>query len=479
MSIAEFSEAMRNRAVNSWFTNEKTATLDTSSPNILVHGTDPYRASEGIAEKNSFIITKETIRGMLSSLGKDTRQTNKIFNKFLSTSSGAGSRLEKEIITIPIKAANGRVVDVEAVHFPSISFNTITEVVNSILDAPVGAIAQSYEKGHVLGLATNLLESTTNRFDSSVSSTDSEDTKAKQTVLDQLNNVIAYYRKLDFASANLQPASTLEVYARSDKVMKATGQTSYVIELQPKAINQASGKDVLNTLGDLRKLFDPKVRQDAELKQLINRIRSNVKDPEFRKQLLGMRSSPSLLDMINKQIRDTLLGIVANQEYHIPMIRVASNKGTRPDTKKLNNVTKQKLSELQKLKKKVENVKLTGKRGLPINFSLVNLQLLLDVHLQDAVSANMGDEGYAGGQRNILNYRTGEFASSVKVERLSLSKEGMITAFYNYMKNPYQAFEPGYSQGTPRSRNPRTLISKSIAEVAALKVSNRMRSVLV
>ena len=112
-------------------------------------------------------------------------------------------------------------------------------------------------------------------------------------------------------------------------------------------------------------------------------------------------------------------------------------------------------------------------------YSLASLQVLLNMHLQNVVSANMGDEGYKGGQRRILNYRTGRFASSVQVERLSQSREGMISAFYSYMKNPYQTFEPGFAQGSPKTRDPKLLIAKSIKEIAATKVANRMRAVLI
>lgn len=476
MSIDQFSAAMRNHAVNSWFSNEKSAELDTKKPNVLVHGTVPYRASEGVAQKNSFIITKATIRGMLESLGRDTRATNKIFNRFLEISEGAGSNIHKELITVPIKAANGRVVDVEAVHFPRISFDAITSVVNNVLDAPEGEISKSFERGHVLGLATNLLSATTNRFDEEVPNTPG-DTNAKELIVSQLNNVIAYYRKLDFESANLQPAATLEVYARSDKVMKATGATVYTIEFQPKAINQSSGKELAKTFGSIRELFDPKLRTNKEYRDLVDKIHKSVKDPTFRKQLLSLRSSPSLLDMINKQIRDTLAGKAGTQEYHVPMIKVASTKSSKPDGKTIRTSAKQKIAELEKLKRKL--ITPTSRSSAKGSMSLVSLQTLLNIHLQDVVSANMGDEGYPGGQRKILNYRTGRFAASVKVNRLSLSKEGMITAFYEYMKYPYQTFEPGFAQGNTKTRNPRLLISKSIAEIAALKVSNRMRSVLV
>lgn len=108
-------------------------------------------------------------------------------------------------------------------------------------------------------------------------------------------------------------------------------------------------------------------------------------------------------------------------------------------------------------------------------YSLASLQRLLDANLTQKIKENMG----SGNRRDILNLRSGRFAESVRVERMSQSREGMITAFYTYMKNPYQTFEPGFRQGSPSSRNPRLLISKSIREIAATQVANRMRAVLV
>lgn len=134
-------------------------------------------------------------------------------------------------------------------------------------------------------------------------------------------------------------------------------------------------------------------------------------------------------------------------------------------------------------KKVVSSSKITALPKVPLRtnqgqfYSLTSLQTLINTHLQNVISANMGDEGYPGGQRRILNYRTGRFAASAQVERLSQSREGAITAFYSYMKNPYQVFEPGYSMGKPATRDPKLLIGKSIREIAATKVGNKLRAV--
>jgi hypothetical protein len=82
-----------------------------------------------------------------------------------------------------------------------------------------------------------------------------------------------------------------------------------------------------------------------------------------------------------------------------------------------------------------------------------------------------------GDRRDVLNLRTGRFAESVKVERMTESRQGMITAFYSYMKNPYATFSQGGRQQSPKSRDPKLLIAKSIREIATQQVANRLRSV--
>ena len=105
-------------------------------------------------------------------------------------------------------------------------------------------------------------------------------------------------------------------------------------------------------------------------------------------------------------------------------------------------------------------------------FSLTNY---INANLASRIQANMG----TGSSKNVLNYRSGRFAETVNVERLSQSREGMITAFYSYMKNPYATFSEGGAQQYPKTRDPKLLISKSIRELAADKVANRLRAVVV
>ena len=107
--------------------------------------------------------------------------------------------------------------------------------------------------------------------------------------------------------------------------------------------------------------------------------------------------------------------------------------------------------------------------------NLISLQNLINRSLVQQVKQNMG----TGTRRDILNLRSGRFAESVKIERMTQSREGMITAFYSYMKNPYATFSTGGLQGSPKTRDPKLLIAKSIRELATQQVQNRLRSVVV
>jgi nitrogen regulatory protein PII len=83
---------------------------------------------------------------------------------------------------------------------------------------------------------------------------------------------------------------------------------------------------------------------------------------------------------------------------------------------------------------------------------------LFNARLPDKVAKNM--------HTPRLNFRTGRFASSVKVVDAAQTAQGFLSFGYTYMKRPYQTFEPGYAQGSV-DRDPRKLIDRSMREIAA------------
>ncbi len=202
---------------------------------------------------------------------------------------------------------------------------------------------------------------------------------------------------------------------------------------------------------------DPQLQNvvDTDINKATDRLRIISASNEFIDNLLNLKSSPSFVEILRDGLAAALKGTLKDVQYKaskaIINVSTSSKKSTGPQ-----------LRDLQ------------GKF-----YSATLLKELINSQLQHVVSANMGNEPYPGGQRKILNYRTGRFAASVEAVKLTTSKEGMITAFYDYMKYPYATFSKGGAQEHPASRDPKLLIAKSIREIAATKVKNRMRSVLV
>jgi hypothetical protein len=98
--------------------------------------------------------------------------------------------------------------------------------------------------------------------------------------------------------------------------------------------------------------------------------------------------------------------------------------------------------------------------------SAASIQQLLQAQITEQVKDNMGEGG------SLVN-RTGRFAESVTITNVAQTRQGSLTAFYNYMKYPYQTFERGFKQGSTR-RDPRLLIHKSIREIAQKLVHNKL-----
>lgn len=197
----------------------------------------------------------------------------------------------------------------------------------------------------------------------------------------------------------------------------------------------------------------------AELKRKIAMLASK---PLVANYMKDMMSSNTMIEDIEQAVLSILRTGKSNLKRHKP------KKGATPK-KQVSN--KQNLLAKQKITGKSKAPKETPESSV----NLLSLQNILNSQLQDVISANMGD----GSSKSLLNYRTGRFASTAEVKRLSISRDGMITAFYDYMKNPYATFSTGGKQEYPRSRDPKLLISRSIRQIAAQVIDNRLRAVLV
>ena len=194
---------------------------------------------------------------------------------------------------------------------------------------------------------------------------------------------------------------------------------------------------------------------------------------ELERKIAQLASARLLKHYLDIPSSNTILQDI--EEGIVSAIKTGKTKLTR-HTKKSEKTAKKPISTKQKIPANSGiSVNLKQPDITPAETNLTGLQILLNAQLRDTVAGNMG----SGNRRDILNYRTGRFAESAEVKRLSISRQGMITAFYDYMRYPYATFSSGGAQEHPRSRDPKVLISKSIREIAAKIVTNRLRAVLV
>jgi hypothetical protein len=265
------------------------------------------------------------------------------------------------------------------------------------------------------------------------------------------------------------------VYASASKILQKSGALKFLVELQPKAANQRSADEVKATIGGIRKLFTSgALASEAQMVKTIDKLIASVSDPKFVQDLMNLRSSPSTKELIVNRFVDVLQGnITKDITYNVPSVKVSQVKPKPADTKKLRAEIKAASTKVKAVRKLVQTKQKDTTKYVQPNLS--NLQNLLNQKLHDQIKANMG----TGNSKSVLNYRSGRFAESARVERLSLSREGMISIFLTYMKYPYATFSQGGKQEYPKSRDPKLLISRSVKEIAQQQVTNRLRAIVV
>jgi hypothetical protein len=368
-------------------------------------------------------------------------------------------------------------------------------------------LKKSLQGGHLTGVFTaRLIRAFGLRKDTSGQISFQAKSKQLTDLEKQLGSIVDLITDADFLSSNI--VLDLQLFTETDKRLYSNAtEIRLTTEVQFAKSNKTAG-DMLTTAGTyLSKLISSvkpsvsdsgqeKAAQDAFKKMLLNlqKVSAYVKD---RAEQLKQLDKTKKLD---PKLQQKLTQILANQETfttllttegspsmikHIASIAAAAIEGKIVPNSRSTVKTKSSASIAQKAKTaKPKPAKSTSKPKLklkekalkytkPQEVNLTSLQVLLDANLTEKIKQNMG----SGSSKNILNLRSGRFAESVSVERLSESRAGMITAFYSYMKNPYATFSDGGKQQSPKTRDPKLLIAKSIREIAAQQVGNRLRAV--
>lgn len=391
--------------------------------------------------------------------------------------------------------------------------NNVVGIPKSALDT----ISKNIESGHLAGILFLKLKTALGvqaNFSQSPEATYRDFTISMPGVEDEnaikaLDSVLKAVIDADYLTSNL--VTNHEVFIDATKSVLGD-KPMMITEMQFKVDNKAAG-DLLQQTGrqlnilikaasareqsatesaisDLIKTLKPLsaaiLQKAEELKaplseqKIYDKIVSNAN--YLVDVLINTPGSPTLKDGIGKNIAN----IIKTGKSLNPVVTKIKPKPILQKQKETINI-KQVVKEFEKATKELKSAikknkissNIRNKSGLKTTrgqfYSLVKLQDLINSMISQKVKENMG----SGDRRDILNLRSGRFAESVKVERLSQSREGMITAFYTYMKNPYATFSEGGKQQYPKSRDPKLLIAKSIREIAATKVANRLRAVVI
>jgi hypothetical protein len=509
---AESFRALFNNPAFSYFYKQEISGKPTDRTSIL-----------GIGRQESKAFVKKTVGDFI--LSKE--QLTDIFGSSSAAKILSAAKTDLNFSDIVVYRS---IAGQEQIVLPDIKFDTTNKSVSKILNDigksvgennVIGKIESYFDKnpqdiGHIFGFANTLLTRTKEAARKKIlisaeeslagaknigdpSGISEAETFLKSTLVELkaldsfIDSMVDVLEEYDMASSPIKGLD-LPVNAKYRKTAE-----NWAFTWESRAAQQKEGSKLATVLGTINqgKIGGKGVRglfatlalkpSDDVVKKVLESfvqefVDKGISSPNSSSlNLLQQRSSPRFIDLIEANLKEALgvknpykkeyTGNVALKSIPLARIKkpsgikksIADTKGAKAKIAKVKDNTKKQLLKLK-------NISISdGTR------SLISLQNLINRQLQDVISANMGD----GDSRSVLNYRTGRLASSAKVETMSQSRAGMITAFYTYMKNPYATFSEGGKQQNPKSRDPKLLIAKSIREIAQQQVGNRLRAVTI
>jgi hypothetical protein len=372
---------------------------------------------------------------------------------------------------------------VTTIVFSDVNYNTgINKVLDSVLGE--GAAKQAFgsglfQKGHYIGAANAGIQSVENSLVSRFAGTDIDE----RALLSALNVFDIIQKEL--IRQDKESSIIAQTIGKNRDILAKYEKTAqhFLIELQVTSENASAGGSISSLVGGvnsqklgLRDLI--KHVSTSSANAFLDTVKKNTKIKG--RELALLKSSPSLKELNRLAILAAIRGERMKQEtYTASNVKLGTIPGVQVDKASLvkGKQAKSKLKEDVAAAKVKVNAALKRLRASGTNkvISLITIQQLINGKLRDQIQNNMGK----GKAKTILNYRTGRFADSVRVTRLARTKEDEVTAFYTYMKYPYQTFEPGFAQGQIATRDPKLLISKSIRDIAKDIVTARLKAVLV
>lgn len=526
MSVAEFSPVLRDRIINIFSDKNNKVDLANFGPKTRK---ELFKAAPETADIRSRFKSSDyhtsslTIDGisaltarLITTVEDDSAKVivEKLFNSanFFYDFVSYVEQNSQNTPVLEYGATDFRIEKVPEKNLRDLFVSYINKNLIGIPQSIKDSLAKNIESGHLAGVFFLKLKTALGvqaKFSSSADATYRDFTISMPELVDPnalkaLDSVLKAVLDADYLTSNLITNSQVFI----DATKSVLGDNpSLITELQFKADNKAAG-DLLQQTGkqlnlliqaasrgetspandaikklvlSLKPVVNVILQKVEELKEplsqqgIYNQIRNNAQ--YLMEELIDTPGSITLKDSLGKNLANVLkTGKTLPESVTKPKPKPIIQK--HKEILDISKVAKDFQKAAKELKAAIK--KSSPKSSISVrpikNSSTVNLlslTSLINSQLQDVISANMGD----GNSRNVLNYRTGRFASTVKVEKLSASRQGMITAFYSYMKNPYATFSAGGRQSAPSSRDPKLLISKSIREIAEQVVTNKLRAV--
>ena len=225
---------------------------------------------------------------------------------------------------------------------------------------------------------------------------------------------------------------------------KVGGKEVNEITLESTRLNKAEGQELKKVAGEI----------NIKLERLIAAL-----DPSPAE----LSGSPSYVDRTQQEAVNMMANIAtkvgAKKNFN------AKKQSKRSSTASVKRKSKASSGTAFSDKTKAPAIKMGSDEGR--KQSPITLMSLINAKLPSTVRKNMGAPR--------LENQTGQFASSVRMVDATVTPQGFPSLGYTYQRQPYGVFEStSGSRFASVERDPRTLIDKSIREIAAELVTMRL-----
>lgn len=172
-------------------------------------------------------------------------------------------------------------------------------------------------------------------------------------------------------------------------------------------------------------------------------------------RILQLQGSLPIQTMLLEDIVTTFLG------YKTPTRRINIRKPSRKKVVKGTTNSTHLMLGGRKNQKNINDLENIAKEKSTNTTDLNSLLNFLNSKMHDKIRENMGK----GGSKQVLNYKTGRFAKSAKIQSLyEVNEKGAIGAQVKYMRYPYGVFEPG-GRLHKAGRDPHRIFGRSIRQI--------------